>query len=75
VSELLQDWIVLNLEDPVSTETAQYEFRILNTHVRAAIVERLLLKEMLRRVGGGARCIIVVKAICYKPEGREFEIR
>jgi hypothetical protein len=76
VSELLQDRIVLNLENSVSTETAQREILISNTHVRAAIAEHLLLQEILRRLeGGGARCIVVVEAICCKTEGCEFEIR
>jgi hypothetical protein len=33
------------------------------------------IKKYKYEIGGGARDIIVVKSLFYKPEGRGFEIR
>jgi hypothetical protein len=40
------------------------------------IIHNLNIKEDIREIrGGGARCSVVVKALCYKPEGRGSDTR
>jgi hypothetical protein len=45
------------------------------TNIYGDILDLWLKEYYVDTRGGGARGSIVVKALCYKPEGRVFETR